>query len=192
MPSPRSFSGVTELATELEKIAESSKQTFGSLNADQLNWKPGPDQWSVAQCLDHLVSANTAYFPVFERIARDEKKNTLWESLPLIPGLFGKLLIKYLEPASQRKLKAPKSIQPSASTIDPEIVNRFVIQQTELARAFRSFEGKDLDQIKITSPFMRLIPYSLRSACTIIVVHEQRHLQQAERVLSSPGFPITS
>jgi hypothetical protein len=50
-------------------------------------------------------------------------------------------------------------------------------------------EGRDLDAVKITSPALKIITYSLRDACTIIVVHEQRHFQQAQRVLAIPEFP---
>ena len=192
MPSSLSPKTVTELATEFDAIAESTRQTFGSLTAAELNWKPGVDRWSIAQCLDHLFTGNRAFFPVFERVARGEKRNTLWESMPLLPHLFGQLLIKSLEPTSTRKLKAPKAIEPSNSDIDSEIVDRFLLQQTELANAYRSMEGKDLDRVKMTSPFLRIVTYSLRDACVMIVVHERRHLQQAERVLSSPGFPAVS
>jgi hypothetical protein len=192
MPSSTALKSITELANEFGVIAESTKRTFGSLTAAQLNWKPANDSWSIAQCLDHLFTANKAYFPVFERVARAEKKNTLWESMPLIPGLFGKLLIKSLEPTTKRKLKAPKAIEPAISDIDTGIVDRFLSQQAELAKAFRSMEHKDLDRIRMTSPFVGFITYSLRDACIIIVVHEQRHLQQAERVLSSPGFPVVN
>jgi hypothetical protein len=186
---PRTLEGLT---SELESIAESTKQTFGSLNPTQLNWKPGVDRWSVAQCLHHLLTANASYIPLFDRIVGGDKKNTFWENMPILPAVFGKLLIKSLEPSSTRKLTAPKAILPSTTEIDSQIVDRFLSQQTELMEAFQSLEGLDLDRIKVTSPFLGLITYSLRSACTIIVVHEQRHVQQAERVLSSQGFPVGS
>jgi len=180
---------IPELVQEVGSISRSARERFGRLSPAQLNWKPGADRWSIGQCLDHLLTANEPYFSIFERVAKGEKKNTLWESMPLFPGLFGGLLIKSLDPSSARKLKAPKAFEPASSDIDGRIVEKFSAQQERLSKAFRALEGKNLDVIKITSPALKLITYSLRDACTIIVVHEQRHLQQATNVLAAPEFP---
>ncbi len=62
-------------------IIGGTRARFGGLTTDQLNWKPSVEQWSVAQCYDHLVTANTAYFPTFETISSGEKVSTFWERL---------------------------------------------------------------------------------------------------------------
>jgi len=182
---------LNELVDELDAITSLSKDRFAHLSSAQLNWKPGLDRWSIGQCFDHLMTANEPYFPIFERIAKGEKKNSLWESMPFVPGLFGGLLVKSLDPSSTRKLKAPKPFMPLASDLDDRIIERFAAQQEDLSEAMAALEGRDLDAIKVTSPALKLITYSLRDACTIIVVHEQRHLQQAERVLRSAQFPAS-
>ena len=38
---------------EAKKVSEDAKQLVAGLSEQQLNWKPGPDRWSIAQCLDH-------------------------------------------------------------------------------------------------------------------------------------------
>jgi hypothetical protein len=180
---------LSELVAQLGDLAQQTEQTFSALSTAQLNWKPRADQWSIAQCFDHLFTSGEPYIAIFEQVAKGEKKNTLWESVPLLPHLFGGLLVKSLDPASTRKLKAPAVFQPSSSDIDSQIIPRFVGQQKQLAQAMSALEGKDLDRINITSPAVKLITYSLRSACTIVVVHGQRHFQQAARVLASKDFP---
>jgi len=190
MAEGKRFNNLAELVNGLKTVTEETQQTFANLNSRQLNWKPGPEQWSVAQCFDHLLTANESYFPIFERIASGQKdKNTFWESMPVLPAIFGGMLIKSLDPASKRKMKAPKPFEPLESDIDDQIINRFVSQQKSLAEAMTGLEGRDLDAVKITSPALKIITYSLRDACTIIVVHEQRHFQQAQRVIAMPEFP---
>jgi DinB superfamily len=186
MPQKRPLS---ELVTELGELAQQTDRTFSSLSTGQLNWKPSPEQWSIAQCFDHLFISAAPYLTIFKQVAKGEKKNTFWESVPLLPDFFGGLLVKSLDPASTRKLKSPAVFQPSSSDIDGQIIPRFVDQQKELSRAMSALEGKDLDRIIITSPALKLITYSLRSACTVVVVHGQRHFQQAARVLASKEFP---
>ena len=180
---------IPEVVQELASITQSAKERFGSLSSAQLNWKPGVDRWSIGQCFDHLMTAHEPYLPVFERVAHGDKKNTLWESMPFLPGVFGGLLIKSLDPASTRKLKAPKVFAPATSNIDGQIIETFSAHQERLSKAVEALERTNVDAIKMTSPALKVITYSLRDACTIIVVHEQRHLQQATNVLGSPGFP---
>src|SRR2546430_5159254 len=82
---------ITNLLSQAPMIADEVKQSFGCLSPQQLNWKLHPEQWSVGQCLHHLVTANEAYFPTFEKILKGEKKATLWERMPFLPSLFGSI-----------------------------------------------------------------------------------------------------
>lgn len=177
------------LVSAANAITDETRAGFGALTAQQLNWKPGADQWSVAQCFDHLVAANAAYLPIFEKVLSGEKKNTFWESLPWLPALWGKLLVKAVAPESARKLKAPKIFHPSSSSVDGAIIRRFIDQQNQVVRYMKATEGLDLEKIKISSPVTNLITYSLMDAYRIIINHEQRHLLQATRVSKMEGFP---
>ena len=60
---------IETIGLELSNVATDSKTIFGSLSAAQLNWKPAPKSWSVAQCFDHLITTHSLYFPEFERLA---------------------------------------------------------------------------------------------------------------------------
>ena len=62
---------------EADAIAADANTLFGHLNAQQINWKPRADQWSVAQCLEHLITINREYYPQFGQIIKGEKKTTL-------------------------------------------------------------------------------------------------------------------
>ncbi|MEN3335535.1 MAG: hypothetical protein V7641_4900 [Blastocatellia bacterium] len=177
------------LISAANAITDETLAGFGDLTAQQLNWKPSADQWSVAQCFDHLVTANRAYFPIFEKLLSREKKNTFWESLPWLPAFWGKMLIKAVAPESTRKLKAPKIFHPSSSRVDGAIIHQFIQQQNEVIRYMKATEDLDLEKINITSPVTSLITYSLMDAYRLIITHEQRHFLQAIRVSEMNGFP---
>ena len=76
------------LISAANAIIDQTLAGFGDLAVQQLNWKPGADQWSVAQCFEHLVTANAAFFPIFEKVLSGEKKNTFWERLPWLPAIW--------------------------------------------------------------------------------------------------------
>src|SRR5438045_3294873 len=105
------------LISELEQISEDARNTFGNLRAEQINWKPNAESWSVGQCFEHLIKINSAYFSEFESIIKNERKQTFWENYSPLSGIWGNLLYKSLSPKATRKLKAPKIATPSASDI---------------------------------------------------------------------------
>ena len=77
------------------------------------------------------------------------------------------------------QLKAPKLFIPSNSKINPEILTDFKNQQNELFELFRKLENGKYSQIVITSPVASLITLKLHDLLKLIVVHEQRHINQA-------------
>jgi hypothetical protein len=173
-------------------IMDDTRARFGDLSAPQLNWKPSADRWSVAQCFDHLVTANAAFFPIFEQVLNATRRSTVWERLPGMPAVWGRIVIKAVSPESTRKVRAPGIFQPSTSSIDAGIVRRFIDQQGQVLGYMTATRGMDLGKIIITSPVSRVITYSLIDAYTIMVYHEKRHLLQALRVVETTGFPSKS
>jgi len=179
---------LANLIAAANNVASEARSVFGHLSVAQLNWKPSSDRWSVAQCFDHLITSNKGYFPVIENVLAG-KKRTLWEGVPVLPGLAGKLLIKSLDPAATRRIKAPKKFEPAQNDISASVINDFVEQQAQIVEKMRATEHLDLEKTVVTSPVAAAITYSLMDAYRIIVVHEQRHFQQAKRVTEENAFP---
>lgn len=180
------------LVNQAHTIANDARNVFGNLTNEQLNWKPAPERWSVAQCFDHLITSNKGYLPIIDEVLNGRKKSSVWQKLPFLPGLWGKMLVKSLDPAQTRKMKAPKRFQPAQSNLSGSIINDFVAHQGQLIEKIKATANLDVERIVITSPAANLVTYSLMDAYRIIVVHERRHFQQAQRVTEESGFPTTS
>ncbi len=178
-----------KLTHELETVTADARREFNNLSAEQLNWKPGAEAWSIGQCLDHLITTNRHFFTDLDQIISGEKKKTLWESLPLLPTLFGRIVVNATNPKTARKVKSPKIFAPASSSVDASIVEKFIEHQGEVASKLKALEKVDARKVKVTSPITKFVAYSLLDACTIMVNHEQRHVEQAQRVLESSGFP---
>jgi hypothetical protein len=180
---------LAQVYDEMVALTGAAQTLFGELNAQQLNWKPAADSWSVAQCLDHLTTINREYYPTFDRILNGQHRRRLLHRLPLLPALSGRMMIKVLSPQSRGKYKAPRVALPSSSTIEPTIVARFVAQQQETLARMKALESKHPDTVVITSPFAKAIAYSLLDTFRLLVAHERRHFAQAQRVMQTQGFP---
>jgi DinB family protein len=176
------------LITAAGSVANDAKETFGRLTPAQLNWKPSAERWSVAQCFDHLLTSNKGYFPVIDGVLAGQKR-TLWQSMPGLPGMMGKLLINSLDPVKGRNLKAPGKFQPAQSDISGSVIDDFVAQQAKIVEKMKATEHLDLEKIIISSPVTSVVTYSLMDAYRVIVVHEHRHFQQARRVTEESAFP---
>src|SRR5207244_2776711 len=52
----------------------------------------------IGQCFDHVVISNRPYVQIFEEILAGRRRQRVWERMPLLPRLFGRLLINTLRP----------------------------------------------------------------------------------------------
>ena len=178
-----------ELTDQLDSISNQVNQNFSSLNADQLNWKPSSEKWSIAQCLDHLFVANSKFIPLFDEILQNGYHPTWWQRFSPFSGFFGNSMVKSLGPIPKRKYKTPEIFRPSSSNIHGEILDKFQKQQQDLKTKFSSLLTIEPDKMIIRSPVTKFITYSVQHALELIAGHEQRHVNQALAVLHHPNFP---
>lgn len=179
---------VEETATALLELADDARAQFGALTVDELNWRPAPGQWSVAQCFEHLITIQSAYLPTLRHLATGTRTPTLWERISPLSGLFGRLLIRSLDPDNSRKSKAVAKSLPPSSDIDGQVTERFHAHQCDLASHLRALpEDMDPAKVVITSPVAGFVTYSLDDCMTIFVIHGRRHFAQAQRVLAALG-----
>ena len=181
---------VDQITNELKQSADDAKATFGSLFAEQLNWKPAPKSWSIAQCFDHLITTHSLYFPLFEKLAKGGAKQTFWERYSPLSGFFGRFLIKSLRPENVKPMKTTSKALPSSSEIGGDIIDRYVEHQNQMIEAIRKLpEDIDPKETIVTSPLMGLVTYTLDDCYEILAVHGPRHFNQAKRVMENEGFP---
>lgn len=174
---------------QLKHIAQEAVTHFGPLSAAQLNWKPSPDKWSIAQCLDHLIASDNTYYKTFERIIAGTYKPSFWARINPFSKYFGNFLKNNAGTVVKKKMKRPEIFKPSASVIDPGIVQRFAEHINTLVAYFKKLENPEWQNIKITSPVSGMVTYSLGDTLAILCGHQQRHYNQAMNVLQQTQFP---
>jgi hypothetical protein len=178
-----------QVRAELDRTVADVRGTFGPLDGRQLNWRPHATSWSVAQCFDHLINANREMCQAIALAGDPAGPRTIWQRLPFVPGLFGRVMVSSQAPTVTRKFKAPKTATPSASEIDARVLDRFAAGQREVDTLAGTFSGHDPARIIMVSPFVRFITYSVLDGFRLIAAHERRHFEQARRVLQAGAFP---
>ena len=177
------------IESEAQKNSREAKE-FTSLSAPSLNWKPSQTEWSIAECLEHLSMSEAAFKPIVIRALERGRGRFRVASPPAYqPTWIGAWLIRHVSPESPKKLTAPKAFRPSTTSAISGSLDRFLREQEEFLNFVRQSAGIDYNKVRLRSPVTPLVRYSLADALVVVVVHAQRHLQQARRVRSAPAFP---
>lgn len=178
---------ITGLHSEVLSVNQYIHNDFLSLTGKQINWKPEPHKWSIAQCFDHLILANNIYLTEIEKTLLSAKK---FKSKEIVfkSGFFAKILLHYTSPASAKKFESLDAFKPSTDFITKEVFNNFNGHQGRLLSVIKNSEELDLNVIKIAHPLKRILKLSLGDFLNLIITHEKRHLQQAKRIIDHPGF----
>ena len=162
----------------------------GALTAEQFNWRPAPDRWSVAQCLEHLNITAQVYAPPMQSAIQAGKSKDLHGSGPFHYGLLSGWMLRAVDPSNRRKQKSPPQfVAPAATTYSVGgVLGAFHACGARWEQLVREADGLDLARIKVRSPALAFIRLPIGAWFEIQATHERRHLLQAEAVLRLHHF----
>jgi hypothetical protein len=180
---------IDDYRRQFEQLSADGDALVDPLNEIQFRWRPGPDAWSVADCLEHLNTTARLYLPTLDEGIADAIRRGLYAEGPYRYNLVGRLIVKSTEPPARLKLKAPRSFHPEPDRARNVIMAAFRAYQVQFIDRLRQANGLDLARAHASSPVARWLRIPLGSAFALMTAHERRHLLQARRVLASPDFP---
>jgi hypothetical protein len=174
---------------QIEAVTLDARDLIAGLSEAQVNWRPAPAHWSIAECLDHLTVTNRELMERIEAATGDARSRGLTGRGPFRHGLIGNMIVRSMEPPAKMKFKAPKIFKPRPDLSLEAVAREFFATQDELLRLIHEANGINLARVKITSPVTRLVRLSLGQAFGLIATHERRHLWQARQVKGGREFP---
>lgn len=166
----------------IDALSLKFKKEFGILSEEEINFKPSPAVWSIAQVIDHLIKINSSYFPVLDKIAAGTYKKPFTGKFPFLVRFFGKMILESVSPDRRKKIKTFPVWEPSKSNISV-VMNRFLESQELLKSKIDLCRNFMDNHTVISSPANRIIVYTLDAAVEIILSHEERHFLQAKELL---------
>jgi hypothetical protein len=173
-----------DLDNALDAAERDARALVTDLSETQGTWRADAGSWSVAECLDHLATANRVYLgamrpPASQALAAGRVRRGLAR-----PGLIGGWFVSYLEPPVKPRLtsKAPRAIRPRKAPPLDDATAAFLASQQQVHHFLRTYAGIDLTRVRFPNPFVRGVRFSLATGLHVIAAHERRHLWQAWRV----------
>ncbi|MBL9188670.1 MAG: DinB family protein [Opitutaceae bacterium] len=165
----------------LEKTRAGVVAAVKGLSEAQLNFKPAPERWSVAQTLEHIASAEDMLRDLAADKAMQGPARPAGEDVKAIDEMILKMI-----PDRSKKATAPEPLIP---------VNRYGSTKEALAH-FQASRAKTIAFMKetaglrdhaIDSPLgKKLDPYQW---LLFVAAHSERHTKQMLEVKADPKFP---
>ena len=175
---------------QLEAVKAEGRAVTDGLSDAQLNWKPGAESWSVAECLQHLNVSVGHTLPAFDRAISEARAKGKTGAGPFKYGWFSRWMVASMEPPPKRRMGTFKifSLPAGATYRGADVLEEFFRIRDELARRVRESDGLDLAKVRVISPVNRLLRLPLGAYLAFVIAHDRRHLWQARQVRNSSGF----
>lgn len=154
---------------------------FTPLNAILLNQRPTPANWSVLECLEHL-NRYSRYYNVALAKALSKASGAFAPEAEVAYSWLGRKSVEMMHPANAKKQTTLKHMNPLGSRLGPEVLAEFDQHQARLLELLATAHTADLSRKAVPVEFFRLLKLRLGEALEFVVVHQQRHVQQAQRV----------
>ncbi|MDE3134945.1 MAG: DinB family protein [Acidobacteriota bacterium] len=180
---------MTTLPPELEKIrqeaAENERRLVAlakDLGEKQLDWRPEPGRWSIAEILIHLRLTNEACLPSLDHAIEDARRKKLLAEGPFRLGWMGRFFVWYVEPPPVIRLPSPAVLRPPVAEPAGEALPRLLDSRRHVLARLEAASGLDLERARFVSPFASFVKMSLLAIFSVFTAHERRHLWQGENV----------
>ena len=164
---------------QLHEGTDSVFRAIAGLTSAQLDFKPRPEEWSIADCLEHLAVTENTLFALVAKGAPNP------DGVPLDPAKDGRFSAAVLD--RSRKVAAPPGVRPHghfASTA--EAVAHFR-EGRERALAYTRDCKQDLRRLFTPHPLLGEI--DCYRCLLLLALHPARHAAQIEEIKQHPQFP---
>lgn len=176
----------TELLTQLQKqtqtIILTIESKFSNLPDAQLNLKPAADRWSILECFEHLNLYSQYYLTALESAMSKATSPGVDE---MKYSWIGKKSIAMMHPSNAKKQKTFKKMVPSKSGLTRDVLATFLNDQQRILRMIEKSRDLNVTRSQVPVEFFKLLTMNIAETLEFVIVHEQRHLIQAENILKS-------
>ena len=169
---------ITDLIERTQKNLNAATR-FKELPTEVLNWKMDAEKWSILECLEHLNRYGDFYIP---EIKRQIEKSKYPASDNFRSGWLGNYFANAMLPGKP-KMKTFRSMNPANSQLSSSVIDHFIQHQHQLLNLLDEARGTNLSKVRTGITISRWITLRLGDTLRVVIYHNQRHIEQANRNL---------
>jgi len=164
----------------LESTKQGVLDATKGLSPVQWNFKPAPDRWSVAECMEHIAAAEDYIRGMIETGVMKAPATPGRDVAAIDAGIIANV------PARKNKVQAPDEIKPNNRFGSPQAsVDHFVESRAKTEDFLKSTPG--LRDHTADSPTGQ--KWDAYEFILLIAAHSERHTNQIKEVKADPNFP---
>jgi hypothetical protein len=171
-----------EYRQEIEQIKAEARALVEDLDEARFNWRPGPDQWSIEECLGHLTMVGQWELRAIEEAVERARSRGLTGGGPIVLGAIERFIVGMTRPPIRQKMPAPRRFCPLHGQPVTAVLPTFLHVQSQFQLQMERAAGLDLARVKVATPISPLLKLSLGATFAQANAHAIRHLEQARRV----------
>ncbi|WP_422083123.1 DinB family protein [Ulvibacterium sp.] len=166
---------------ELTRTQKYLKQTVKGLSPEQMEFKPSPETWSIAECVEHLAISENIFHGMLQGALKIPADPSQRDSVKLTDQQLLGIIID-----RSKKVKTREEFEPKGT---------FGSYQ-ETLKAFHSKRKAHIKYVKNTQDDLRnhygQLPFGTIDGLQIILFmsgHTERHIKQMEEIMAHTDFP---
>ena len=172
----------TELLDHLILRAEENHQivtALSRLSEQELHQRPQPDAWSALEAIEHLNLWNDLYLGRTEAAIAN---TTTSPSPEFTSSWLGNKFAAGMKPGSKtRKVPTLRKLKPRTEGLTKATIDTWLKDAERQRSLLDEARAVDLTRVKIKTALTSLLSMRLGDALRMIVYHNWRHIEQAER-----------
>ncbi|QJW90879.1 DinB family protein [Spirosoma taeanense] len=157
-------------------------QSLVGLSAEQLTFKPLPDRWSIAECVEHIALVEKGIFRAVQASMNapadaDRRSQIRVSDVDVIKAVRSRVVT----------MAAPTPFVPTGRYGDAAGALQVFDEQRQAAIRYVETEQADLRLHFFEHPALGTL--DAFQAVLLLASHAERHRKQIEEIKASPGFP---
>ncbi|AYA38087.1 DinB family protein [Hymenobacter oligotrophus] len=168
-----------QLQAAVRRLQQTTEAELAPLSSEALNHKSNAQSWSVLECLEHLNRYSRYYLPAFEQAMQHPRRPGATAEVGY--SWLGKKSLEVVRPGNGKASKTVKHMNPAGSQLSRGVLEEFLQHQSRLLAVLAAAHTADLNRKAVPVEFFRLLKLRLGEALEFVVLHEERHVQQAQR-----------
>ena len=185
---PTRAADLDEVVREIHRQTAEVEEIARRLSSADLVKQPSPDKWSVGGHIAHMVLVNGPYLnAVADSVAKAREAGRLGDG-PYRHPWFGRWFAGSMEPPPKRRWKTDRRMVPDPLLAGDDVLASFRDCQGELARHAEEARGVDLGRARISSPFLKILRFSVGATFGILLSHNRRHVWLIRELMAQEGI----
>lgn len=182
----RPASGLTDAERKyasnlLQETRDNLVKKAKDLTSEQLNFRPDPGSWSVAECVEHIAISENNIFGFAQMALKEPADPSKRSEVKMTDDAIVEMIADRTD-----KVKTRPEFEPTGKFGSFETSLKEFLTKRESNINFIKSTSDDLRNHYNDFPFGKIDTYQ---TILFMAAHSKRHIQQIEEIISNPKFP---